>query len=93
MLPVVNCWSLNLAQNFIQTITVVRSVIRKFHQSHLSSSELTLALEYCKIKRGLEAIGKTRFGTVIRGAKSISTCRPAIARVVERGNFDLGVSH
>jgi hypothetical protein len=54
---------------------------------------LTLALEYCKITRGLEAIGKTRFGTVIRGARSVSTCRPAIVRVVERGNFDLGVGY
>jgi hypothetical protein len=78
---------------FFQTIIVVRNVIRKFHQSHLGISELTLALEYCKITRGLEAIGRTRFGTVIRGAQSVSSSRPAITRVVERDNFDLGVSY
>lgn len=50
-------------------------------------------MEYCKITHGLEAIGKTCFGTAIHGAQSVSTCHPAIARVVEWGNFDLGVSH
>ena len=83
----------NLTHFFFQTITVVRNVIQKFHESHLGSSELMLALESCKITRGLEAIGKTRFGTVIHGTRSVSSCRPAIASVVERDNFDLGVSY
>ena len=50
-------------------------------------------MAHCKITRGLEAIGKTRFGTVIHGAQSVSNCRPAIARVVEREIFDLGMSY
>ena len=50
-------------------------------------------MKRCKITRGLEAIGKTCFGTVIRGAPSVSNCRPAITKVVEQDNFDLGVSY
>jgi hypothetical protein len=78
---------------FKVTITVMRSVITKFHKSHLGMAELSFAHVECHIGRGLDAIGTTRFGTIILAAWALQYNIPAIKKVVERGNFDLGVSH
>ena len=76
---------------FKPTITTMRGVITKFHKSHLGIAELSFANIECHITRGLEAIGKTRFGTIILAAWALQYNIPAIKRVVEREKFDLGV--
>jgi hypothetical protein len=78
---------------FKLTISIMRGVITKFHKSHLGTAELSFAHVECHIGRGLDAIGKTRFGTIILAAWALQYNLPAIKRVVERGNFDLGVWH
>lgn len=45
----------------------------------------------CHITRGLEAIRKTRFGTIILAAWALQCNIPAIKRVDKHGKFDLGV--
>jgi hypothetical protein len=74
------------------TIKVVRGVITKFHMSHLGIAELSTARKVLRTGPGFEAIGKTRFGTVILSAKSVQRTTPAIKKVVQNGNFDLEVS-
>lgn len=76
-----------------QTITTVRAIITKFHKSHLGASELKIARKDLCIGRGLEAIGKTRFGTIIRACIGTETNSPAIKKVVERKKFDLAVRY
>lgn len=76
----------------MQVITTVRGVITKFHKSHLGTAELERARKELGIKRGLETIGKTRFGSVVRGAKSVDRNIPAVKLVVQRDDFDLDVS-
>jgi hypothetical protein len=78
---------------FKNTISVMRGVIAKFHKSHLGATELEFAHVECGIGRGLTTIGKTRFGTIILAAWSLQHNLPAIKRVVERNNFDLGVCY
>jgi hypothetical protein len=58
---------------FADTIKIVRAVITKFHSnsSHLGNSELKAARKELRTGPGLEAIGKTRFGTVILSARSV----------------------
>ena len=77
---------------FKPTILTIRGVLTKFHKSHLGKSELCAARKHFSIGRGLEKIGKTRFGTIIFTASSVQRNLPAIKRVVEHGKFDLGVS-
>jgi hypothetical protein len=72
-------------------VLVVRAVIRKIHTSHLGTHEFNQMRANEKISRGLEAIGKTRFGTVIRAARAVLDCIPAIRRMVDEGKFSLGV--
>ncbi|KAF8349089.1 ribonuclease H-like domain-containing protein, partial [Amanita rubescens] len=75
---------------FRKVILIVRGVISKFHKSHIGAAELNLARKEAGIKHGLEAISKTRFGTMVRAARSLNRCLPAIKKVVERGAFSLG---
>ena len=77
---------------FQPVILIVRGVIRKFHQSHIGTFELDKAKTEISIGRGLESIGKTRFGSTVIGARSVERNIPAIKKVVYRGLFDLGVS-
>lgn len=77
---------------FKPVILIVRGVIKKFHQSHIGTTELDKAKTELSIGRGLESIGKTRFGTTVIGARSVERNVPAIKTVVRRGLFDLGVS-
>lgn len=77
---------------FKPVILIIRAVIRKFHQSHLGMTEFNLAGTELDIGQGLEAIGKTRFGTIIIAARSTERNLPTIKRAVHRGLFDLEVS-
>ena len=80
---------------FQNTIKTVRAVITKFHAtaSHLGTAELKAARKALRTGPGLEAIGKTRFGTVILSSISVQRTIPAIKRVVQNGKFDLEVCH
>lgn len=80
---------------FQNTIKTVRAVITKFHAtvSHLGTAELKAARKALCTGPGLEAIGKTRFGTVILSSISVQRTIPAIKRVVQNGKFDLEVCH
>lgn len=77
---------------FKKTIVVLRAVITKFHKSHPGTAQLEAAQDFCRISRGLEAIGKTRFGSIILAARSLERNIPALKHVVEVGIFDLDVS-
>ena len=78
---------------FKNTITVMRSIIAKFHKSHLGATELEFAHVECGIERGLTTIGKTRFGSLILAAWALQHNLPALKKVVEHNNFDLGVCY
>ncbi|KJA15658.1 hypothetical protein HYPSUDRAFT_148772 [Hypholoma sublateritium FD-334 SS-4] len=75
---------------FKPTITVLRGVITKFHKSHLGEAELAVAHTATGITKGLDAIGKTRFGTIIIASWALQVNIPSIKIVVDRDNFDLG---
>ncbi|TFK61891.1 hypothetical protein BDN72DRAFT_933920 [Pluteus cervinus] len=77
--------------HFKPVIGPLRKTITKFHKSHIGTAELTTARRELRIVGGgLEAIGKTRFGTLILSARALQRNIPAIKRVVEQGRFDLG---
>lgn len=84
---------LNFNAQFSKVILIIRGIITKFNKSHIGTAELKTARAVLSIGRGLEAVGKTRFGTIIMAAKSVHRNLPAIKRVVKLGKFDLGVSH
>ncbi|KAF8061423.1 ribonuclease H-like domain-containing protein [Lyophyllum atratum] len=75
---------------FKMVISVIRGVIAKFHLSHLGNAELDYAKSVLGIGRGLETIGKTRFGTIILSAQSVQRNIRALRMVVDRGKFSLG---
>lgn len=76
---------------FQPTVTTMRGVIKKFHKSHPGITELKDVHRICGITKGLDAIGKTRFGTIVISAWSVQVNVPALKKIVERGIFDLGV--
>jgi hypothetical protein len=76
---------------FENSIKVVRGIITKFHLSHLGMAELKVAHKVLCTGPGLEAIGKTWFGTTILSARSVQWSIPTIKKVVENGGFDLEV--
>ncbi|KAF8892056.1 ribonuclease H-like domain-containing protein [Infundibulicybe gibba] len=75
--------------HFKLPIGVVRSTITTFNKSHLGHTELKEARKALGVGRGLEAIGKTRFGTIILSSASVQRCAPAIKKVVEQGRLML----
>ncbi|KAF9475199.1 hypothetical protein BDN70DRAFT_957808 [Pholiota conissans] len=75
---------------FNNTISILRSTITKFHKSHIGESELAAVHPLLGITKGLDAIGKTRFGTVIIAAWSLQRNLPCIRKIVERAKFDMG---
>ncbi|KAF8914403.1 hypothetical protein CPB84DRAFT_1841112 [Gymnopilus junonius] len=75
--------------HFKPTITTVRGVVKKFHKSHPGATELRIVHLICGITKGLDAIGKTRFGTIILSAWSVQINIPALQKIVEQGIFDL----
>ena len=63
---------------FQKPIKIICGVITKFHMSHLGSAELKTAHKELRTGPGLEAIGKTQFGTIILSAASVQRTIPAI---------------
>lgn len=78
-------------EHFKLVVATVRGIISKIHKSHLATAEFSEAQKDVSVSRGLESIGKTRFGTLVIAAQSVERNLPTIKRLVERGKFDLGV--
>ena len=77
---------------FQEPIKIVHGVITKFHTSHLGSAKLKTTCKELRMGPGLEAIGKTRFGTLILSSAPVQCTIPAIKQIVHNGIFDLEVS-
>ncbi|KAF7760558.1 hypothetical protein Agabi119p4_11234 [Agaricus bisporus var. burnettii] len=77
---------------FRQTLTIIRAVITKIHKSHLGTAEFKAARSIIPGApgRGLEAVGKTRFGTVIYSARSLQRNLPVLKEIIKRGKFNMG---
>jgi hypothetical protein len=77
-----------------QTLSILRAVITRIHKSHLGTAEFKAARNSITGAPpcGLEAIGKTRFRTIIYSARSLERNLPVIKEMVKRGKFNLGVS-
>ncbi|THU86835.1 hypothetical protein K435DRAFT_620867, partial [Dendrothele bispora CBS 962.96] len=73
---------------FDKTIKVIRGTISSFTKSHAGKSALQKAREELRIGAGLQAIGKTRFVTIILSALSVQRNIPAIKRALENSSFD-----
>ncbi|THU89473.1 hypothetical protein K435DRAFT_677870 [Dendrothele bispora CBS 962.96] len=73
---------------FDETIKTIRSTIRSFSQSHVGRAELQKARDELLTGAGLEAIGKTRFMTVVLSALLVQRNLPAIKQVVKNGKFE-----
>ncbi|KAF9023259.1 hypothetical protein BDZ89DRAFT_955823 [Hymenopellis radicata] len=72
---------------FSRVITVIRSTITFFHQSHHGISSFAVARKDLKTGRALESIGKTRFATMTYSARSIQRNIPAFRRIFTRENL------
>ncbi|EIM86966.1 uncharacterized protein STEHIDRAFT_157253 [Stereum hirsutum FP-91666 SS1] len=68
---------------FKPIMTVICSTITVFHSSHGCFADLKISREHHRIGRGLEVIGKTRFATSVRSARSVQNNTPAIKDVVQ----------
>ncbi|KDQ29995.1 hypothetical protein PLEOSDRAFT_1022692, partial [Pleurotus ostreatus PC15] len=66
---------------FQETITIIRNTVTFFNHSHGAIAELRRAHQRLSIGRGIETIGKTRFGTLFLSAISVQRNAPAIAEV------------
>ena len=77
---------------FQEPIKIIRGVITKFHTSHLGSAELKTTRKELCTGPGLEAVGKTQFGTLILSSASVQRMIPAIKQVVHNGIFDFEMS-
>lgn len=60
--------------------------------SHIGIADLAKAREQLVIGRGLESIGKTRFGTVVHSSVSVQRCIPAIQKAISFGRVKFDVS-
>jgi len=76
---------------FKESISVVRHIIATMNKAHLGKTALDQARAELGVGRGLEAIGKTRFGTTIRSSESVHRNLQPIKLVVERETYDLEV--
>ncbi|XP_006459858.1 hypothetical protein AGABI2DRAFT_67915, partial [Agaricus bisporus var. bisporus H97] len=74
------------------TLTIIQAVITKIHKSHLGMAEFKAARSIIPGApgRGLEAVGKTRFGTVVYSARSLQRNLPVLKEIVKRGKFNMG---
>ncbi|KAE9388915.1 hypothetical protein BT96DRAFT_787801, partial [Gymnopus androsaceus JB14] len=86
------CKELAKLDYFEKTVKIVRGTIAFFHKSHLGIKQLADALKSTGETRGLEAIGKTRFCTIIHACASVQRCAPAIQKVVELGDVKFELS-
>jgi hypothetical protein len=76
---------------FKDPISVVRYIIAKLNKAHLGKTALDKTRAELGIGRGLEAVGKTRFGTIIRSSESVRRNIQPIKLMVERETYDLEV--
>ncbi|KIY53585.1 hypothetical protein FISHEDRAFT_33073, partial [Fistulina hepatica ATCC 64428] len=67
---------------FEKPVRITRVVTKHFNKSHACKSEFRIARTALNITRGLEAVGKTRFVGIIRSARSVQRCTPALALVI-----------
>ncbi|KAI0068562.1 hypothetical protein BV25DRAFT_1895794, partial [Artomyces pyxidatus] len=76
---------------FQPAIRVMRKTITLFHTSHSAHTALKEARDRHTIGRGLEAVGKTRFATIILSAVSVqrnaSAIKDVIAKVPDSGIY------
>jgi hypothetical protein len=77
--------------HFKEPISVVQHVVATMNKAHLGKTALDQVRAELGVGRGLEAIGKTRFGTIIRSSESVHRNVQAIKLVVERETYDLEV--
>ncbi|KAJ8089205.1 hypothetical protein PM082_014453 [Marasmius tenuissimus] len=75
-------------EHFKEPIAVDRIIIQRFHKSHSGIAELAAERQNRGIGRGLEGIGKTRFGGVVHAAISVQRCNAAIQAIVKNGATD-----
>ncbi|CAG8732788.1 6431_t:CDS:2, partial [Acaulospora colombiana] len=68
---------------FSETINTTRGVLTFFSHSTHATTHLTSVRKSLDISRGLERIGKTRFGTIYHSSNSILRCAPAIEKLVK----------
>jgi hypothetical protein len=58
----------------------------------MSTAKLAIVRAQTGVRRGLEKIGKTRFGTIYYGLSLIEHCLPAIRMLVTNNDIKLKVS-
>ena len=66
-----------------QVIKNLRLVVSFFSHSTFSTTHLTRIRKRLKISRGIEKIGKTRFGTICLSSMAVDRCAPAIKVLTE----------
>ncbi|KAF8601837.1 hypothetical protein BDV93DRAFT_445172, partial [Ceratobasidium sp. AG-I] len=93
------CHKLSLLIKDIAKLDEFREPIQKLHctfsffnKSTHATAVLTERRILLAILRGLEKMGKTRFGSVVRGAKSLLRCMTPIRQLVSEGAFVVPVS-
>lgn len=78
----------------MQAIKIIRKTVTTFHSSHFGFAALKAARERHHTGRGLEAIGKTRFATIVLSAMSVQRSLIAIKDVIQSapdGMFEASV--
>jgi hypothetical protein len=74
-----------------EVIKQLRAVLAFFSDSTDASNHLEHMRQTLDIKRGLESIGTTRFGTLHWSSESMIRCLPAIRKIVGDGEVDTKV--
>ncbi|KAJ7241185.1 ribonuclease H-like domain-containing protein [Mycena rebaudengoi] len=77
---------------FVDCIGRMRTTITYFSHSTYSVTHLNALRVIYDINKGLEAIGKTRFGTLYWAGYSLLRCLALIAELIELGIIDVGSS-
>ena len=72
------------ADEIMQTISHLRSIVTYFRKSSFAKRHLTVFRVYINIKTGLVSVGDTRFLTLYYSGHSVEQCLPAIKELVER---------
>ena len=75
----------------LQTVKVIRFVIKYFKKSNFSKALLRAERERLSLGPGLESIGKTRFTTLVWTAISLLRNLPGIRELCASGMIDIPV--
>lgn len=78
-----------LHSNCLQCIGKMRMTITYFSHSTYSATHLSALLVILEINKGLETIGKTRFGTIYWAGYALTRCLPAITNLIQTGIIDV----